>query len=111
MNKFQFIVIGTLALAAAARIMLFDKRGKTHKPLAALIAYLTFVQMAALALAAYMQAGELVMWLLIFALAVQVGAILLAGGNIVKIYRRDCPKVSGSLPTPQPVHTNQKAKP
>lgn len=86
MNTLQYSIIGVLAVAAAISVLFFDKRGKTHKPLSSLIAYITFVQMAALAGAAYMQAQQLVVWLLIIGLAVYVGGILLARGNITKVF-------------------------
>lgn len=88
MNNLQYTVIIALGGAAALSVMLFDKRGRTHKPLASLIAYLIFVQMSALVIAAYMQADILIEWLLILGLAVHTGSILLAGGNVTKIQPR-----------------------
>lgn len=88
MSSLQHTIILVLSLAAAVSVFAFDKRGKTHKRVAALVAYLTFVQMAALAVAAYMGADKLLEWLMILGLAVQVGAILLARGNISQVYNK-----------------------
>lgn len=85
MNSLQYTVIIALSAASALCILLFDKRGRAHKPLAAFVAYLIFVQMAALLLAAFMRADRLIEWLLILGLAVHTGNILLAGGNVTKI--------------------------
>ena len=52
MTPLQYGIIGALATASAISVMFFDKRGKTHKPLASVIAYLIFLKMAALAGAA-----------------------------------------------------------
>lgn len=86
MSNLQHTIIAVLAIAAAVRIFTFDKRGKTPKTLSAIIAYFTFLQMGSLAIAAYMKADVLLDWLMIFGLAVQVGAILLARGNISRVY-------------------------
>ena len=86
MNNLQLTIIGILSMAAALSILCFDKRGRQHKPLVAFIAYLTFLQMSALLICACVQAHQLLDWLLIFGLAIQVGSIILAGGNINKAY-------------------------
>ena len=86
MNNLQLTIIGILSMAAALSILCFDKRGHQHKPLVAFIAYLTFLQMSALLICASVQAHQLLDWLLIFGLAIQVGTIILAGGNINKVY-------------------------
>ena len=84
MTPLQYGIIGALATASAISVMFFDKRGKTHKPLASVIAYLIFLQMAALG-AAYLRADRLIVWLLILGLALYTGSILLARGNVTKI--------------------------
>lgn len=86
MSNLQLTIIGILSMAAALSILCFDKRGHQHKPLVAFIAYLTFLQMSALLICACAQAHQLLDWLLIFGLAIQVGTIILAGGNINKVY-------------------------
>lgn len=86
MTVFQYSVVGALALSAALSVLFFDKRGRKHKPLAAFVAYITFVQMAALAAAAYMRHQVLVEWLMISGLSVYVGGILLARGNVTRIF-------------------------
>ena len=85
MTPLQYGIIGALATASAISVMFFDKRGKTHKPLASVIAYLIFLQMAALAGAAHLRADRLIVWLLILGLALYTGSILLARGNVTKI--------------------------
>ena len=85
MNDLQYTTIIALASAAAICVLLFDKHGRAHKPMASFVAYLIFVQMAALVIAAIMKADWLIEWLLILGLAVHTGNILLAGGNITKI--------------------------
>lgn len=86
MSTLQYSIIAVLAVAAAISVLFFDKRGRKHKPISSVIAYITFVQMAALAGAAYMQIQQLVVWFLILGLAVFVGGILLAKGNITKVF-------------------------
>ena len=46
MNTVQSAAVIALSLTAAIRIILFDTRGKTHKPLSAAIAYLSIVWFA-----------------------------------------------------------------
>ena len=50
MNTVQTTAIIALSLTAAMRIIMFDARGKTHKPLSAAIAYLSIVWFCSLAL-------------------------------------------------------------
>ena len=88
MTAIQYAAIQALAGAAALSILLFDKRGRTHKPLYALLAYLTFVQMTALVITAHFRLAELTDWLLVLPLAIYTGSILLAGGNVSKIHTR-----------------------
>lgn len=85
MSTIQYGVIGALSAAAAISVLFFDKRGKTHKPLASFIAYLIFIQMSALCGAAYLRADRLIDWLLILGLALHTGSILMARGNVTKI--------------------------
>lgn len=85
MNSLQTTAIIALSMVAAARILLFDKRGKTHKPAQALIAYLMFVWLLGLVVAVLFKLYSLAVWGLIFGLAIHTGSILLAGGNISKI--------------------------
>lgn len=86
MNALQYTVIAALAITAALSVLLFDKRGKSHKPAVAFVAYLLFVQMMSLALAAALRADRLIIWLLILSLAVHTGSILMAGGNVSKVH-------------------------
>jgi hypothetical protein len=85
MNTVQAAAVITLSLTAAARIVLFDTRGKTHKPLPAFIAWLTVVWLGSLAFAAAFSLYNLTCWLLIFGLALHTGAVLWSGGNISRI--------------------------
>lgn len=101
MNNLQYAIILVLALSAAASVFSFDKRGKSHKPIAAWVAYLTLIQMGSLALAAYMKADNLMNWLMIFGLAVQVGAILLAKGNISRVYSKSYCECCQTPPIPK----------
>lgn len=86
MNTLQTTAIIALSLTAAMRIIMFDARGKTHKPLSAAIAYLSIVWFCSLALAAAFSIKSLTVWLLIFGLALHTGAALWSGGNISKIH-------------------------
>ena len=86
MTPMQYAAIQALAGAAALSVLFFDKRDKTHKPLLALLAYLLFVQMSALVIAAHFRLDKLTDWLLILTLAVHTGSILLVGGNVGKIH-------------------------
>lgn len=86
MNTVQSAAVIALSLTAAVRIILFDTRGKTHKPLSAAIAYLSIVWFCSLALAAAFSIKSLTIWLLIFGLALHTGAVLWSGGNISKIH-------------------------
>lgn len=86
MSNLQYSVIGVLALAAALSVLFFDKRGHAHKPVSAAVAYLTFIQMIALAGAAYLRHQAAAEWLLISGLAVYSGGILIARGNITKVF-------------------------
>lgn len=85
MNTVQTTAIIALSLTAALRIIMFDARGKTHKPLSAAIAYLSIVWFCSLALAAAFAIESLTTWLLIFGLALHTGAVLWSGGNVSKI--------------------------
>lgn len=85
MNTVQTTAIIALSLTAALRIIMFDTRGKTHKPLSAAIAYLSIVWFCSLALAAAFAIESLTTWLLIFGLALHTGAVLWSGGNVSKI--------------------------
>ncbi|MDO5058785.1 MAG: phage holin family protein [Neisseria sp.] len=86
MTALQTAAIITLAFTAALRVLMFDKRGRTHKPKISALAYLIFVQMALTALSAAMKTDHFTVWLLIFSLAVHTGAIIRVGGNINRIY-------------------------
>lgn len=86
MDKMQAAAVIVLAIAAATRIIMFDTRGKTHKPLSAAIAYITFVWLGGLIFSAASGLDWLAVWLLIFGLALHAGAIIWAGGNINKIH-------------------------
>ncbi|WP_188211653.1 phage holin family protein [Neisseria sp. RH3002v2g] len=86
MNTVQSAAVIALSLTAAVRIILFDTRGKKHKPLSAAIAYLSIVWFCSLALAAAFSIKSLTIWLLIFGLALHTGAVLWSGGNISKIH-------------------------
>lgn len=110
MNGLQYTIIFVLALAAAISVFSFDKRGKTHKPLAAMVAYLTLIQMGALAIAAYMGADNLLDWLMIFGLAVQVGAILLAKGNISRVYSKSYCECCQTPPPPTHIFPFKRSK-
>ncbi|MFV2029806.1 hypothetical protein [Neisseria sp. S1] len=85
MDILQYTIISTLGIAAGISILLFDGRGKRHRWVAALVAWLMFVLIAALVGAAMMRRESLVIWLLIFIFAANVGAILIARGNINKL--------------------------
>lgn len=85
MTSLQYAAIQALAGAAALSVLLFDKRGRQHKPLYAWLAYLMFIQAAALVVAAAYRLDNLITWLLILGLAVHTGNILLARGNVGKI--------------------------
>lgn len=110
MSNLQHTIIFVLALAAAISVFSFDKRGKTHKPLAAVVAYLTLIQMGALTIAAYMGADKLLDWLMILGLAVQVGAILLAKGNISRVYSRNDCECSQTPPPPTHIFPLKRSK-
>ena len=99
MTPIQSAAIQALAGVSAMTIVLFDKRGKSHKPLYAVLAYLIFVQMMALVLTAHFHLDALTDWLLIFTLAIQTGSILLAGGNVSKIHTRINEPINFRLPT------------
>lgn len=88
MTILQYTAIQALASAAALSILFFDKRGKSHKPLLALLAYLIFIQMGVLVVAATFKLDSLIIWLLIFTLSTQVGSILLARGNVSKMQQK-----------------------
>ena len=103
MTSMQYNIIGALAIAAAASILLFDTVGRTRKPVASLVAWLVFCQMGCLAVAAFIRADAAVQWLLIGGLAVHAINIVLAKGNIncvrphLKLFSRraaakGCPK-------------------
>ena len=106
MTSMQYSIIGALAIAAAASILLIDTVGRTRKPAASLVAWLVFCQMGCLAVAAFIRADAAVQWLLIGGLAVHAINIVLAKGNInrvrphLKLFSRraaakGCPKKSG----------------
>ena len=78
MTSMQYNIIGALAIAAAASILLFDTVGRTRKPAASLVAWLVFCQMGCLAVAAFIRADAAVQWLLIGGLAVHAINIVLA---------------------------------
>lgn len=86
MTPAQYTAVQVLSAAAALSVLFFDKRGRAHKPVIALTAYLIFVQMAALSIAAVARYEWLVDWLLILGLAVHTGNLLLARGNVGKIH-------------------------
>ncbi|WP_373746204.1 phage holin family protein [Neisseria dentiae] len=88
MDKLQTAAVIILAAAAAARVIMFDTRGRTHRPLSAAIAYVTFVWLGSLAFCAAFGLAHLAVWLLIFGLALHTGAIIWAGGNISRIHPR-----------------------
>lgn len=85
MTSMQYNIIGALAIAAAASILLFDTVGRTRKPVASLVAWLVFCQMGCLAVAAFIRADAAVQWLLIGGLAVHAINIVLAKGNINRV--------------------------
>ncbi len=85
MTSMQYNIIGALAIAAAASILLFDTVGRTRKPAASLVAWLVFCQMGCLAVAAFIRADAAVQWLLISGLAVHAINIVLAKGNINRV--------------------------
>lgn len=85
MTSMQYNIIGALAIAAAASILLFDTVGRTRKPAASLVAWLVFCQMGCLAVAAFIRADAAVQWLLIGGLAVHAINIVLAKGNINRV--------------------------
>ena len=80
MTSMQYNIIGALAIAAAASILLFDTVGRTRKPAASLVAWLVFCQMGCLAVAAFIRADAAVQWLLIGGLA---GTVFPGGIEIV----------------------------
>lgn len=82
MNTVQSAAVIALSLTAAIRIILFDTRGKTHKPLSAAIAYLSIVWFCSLALAAAFSIKSLTIWLLIFGLALHTGAVLWSASRL-----------------------------
>ena len=85
MTTMQYNIIGALAIAAAASILLFDTVGRTRKTVASLVAWLVFCQMGCLAVAAFIRADAAVQWLLIGGLAVHAINIVLAKGNINRV--------------------------
>ena len=116
MTATQFYIIAALAMAAAASILLFDRRGKTHKPAASIMAWIMFCQMGCLALAAIIHAGVLVEWFLIGGLAVHVLNIVLAKGNINSVRphlalwfkRKKSPRQSPNIRTKQARHRHHQ---
>lgn len=84
-DALQTAAVISLSLTGAARVLLFDTRQKTHKPLPALIAYLTVVWLGSLAFSAAFALHDLTVWLLVFGLALHTGAILWSGGNISRL--------------------------
>lgn len=103
MNTFQYTIITTLAIAAGASILFFDGRGKAHRTGASLAAWLMFILIGGLAIAALMRRQSLTEWLLIFIFALNVGTILIARGNINKLATR--------LNTPEPPRQKPGHKP
>ena len=93
MNSLQTAAIVALALAAAGRILFFDKRGHKHKPLQVCIAYLMFLWLAGLALAVVFKLYSAAVWGLIFGLALHAGSIMVVGGNVSRIHPID--KIKG----------------
>ncbi|ADO31472.1 phage holin family protein [Neisseria meningitidis] len=85
-DALQTAAVISLSLTGAARVLLFDTRQKTHKPLPALIAYLTVVWLGSLAFSAAFALHNLTAWLLVFGLALHTGAILWSGGNISRLH-------------------------
>lgn len=85
-DTLQTSAVIALSLTAAVRVLLFDTRQKTHKPLPALLAYLTVVWLGSLAFSAAFALHNLTCWLLIFGLALHTGAILWSGGNISSLH-------------------------
>lgn len=85
MNTIQYAIITTLGIATCASILFFDGRGKSHRPAASFAAWLMFILTGALVGAAMMQQERIVVWLLIFIFALNVGAVLMARGNVNKL--------------------------
>ncbi|XXQ68936.1 phage holin family protein [Neisseriaceae bacterium B1] len=110
MTALQYAAIQALAGAAALSILFFDKRGKRHKPLVATIAYIMFIQMGALVIAAAFKMDTLIMWLLILSLAVHTGNILIARGNVGKIQRSGSLKIHYRLPRASKPHIHLKTQ-
>lgn len=106
MNAVQTAAVIALSLTAAVRIIMFDARGKTHKPLSACIAYLSIVWLCSLALSAAFAMQNLTCWLLIFGLAMHTGAVLWSGGNVSKIHPRKIrPETKGRAASDKPFQT------
>ena len=116
MTSMQYNIIGALAIAAAASILLFDTVGRTRKPAASLVAWLVFCQMGCLAVAAFIRADAAVQWLLIGGLAVHAINIVLAKGNINRVRphlalwfkRKKSPRQSPNIRTKQACHRHHQ---
>lgn len=88
MNKLQIAIVIALSLTAVVRVVMFDTRGKKHKPVSALIAFGMVVWLGGLCIAATFGLQSVVVWGLIFGLALHTGAIVWARGNVNKIHPR-----------------------
>ena len=78
MTPLQAAAIISLTAAGAWRILFFDTRGRTHKPLICFIAWLKFAWMIGLMIAVIFKLYSAAVWGLIFGLALHTGALILA---------------------------------
>ena len=85
MTSLQAAAIISLTAAGAWRILFFDTRGRTHKPLICFIAWLKFAWMMGLMIAVIFKLYSAAMWGLIFGLALHTGALIWHGGNVNSI--------------------------
>ncbi|WP_195690051.1 MULTISPECIES: phage holin family protein [Neisseria] len=86
MSNIQYIAIITLAATGALRVMLFDARGKTRKPVSVWLAYFTVLWLLGLVVAAVFKLADVAVWLLIFGLALHTGALIKARGNLSRLH-------------------------
>lgn len=84
-------LLSVFACAAAISLFGFNKHGHTHKPIAALFAWLYFIAFASLAIVAWLGLSELIMWLLLAIVALNALSLWCQKGNVTELFKRPPP--------------------
>ncbi len=81
-------LLSVFAGAAAISLFAFDKYGHSHKPIAALLAWLYFIGFTTLAIVALLGPTDLIKWLLLAIVALNALSLWCQKGNVTQLFKQ-----------------------